>query len=171
MENQVVEQGQVESKDQAEDFVEPTIIYAGFWARFFATVLDNIIFSLVLWVVFLLSYDIVATARIVIIAGQDVDIQKEIYLSVITMILTVLFWKYRSATPGKIMMGLSVVDATTGGAPTTTMLIVRYFSYLVSIIPLCLGFIWVAFDKRKQGFHDKIANTVVIVNPPEVDEE
>jgi uncharacterized RDD family membrane protein YckC len=25
-----------------------------------------------------------------------------------------------------------------------------------------LGFIWVAFDKRKQGWHDKIAGTVVI---------
>ena len=29
-----------------------------------------------------------------------------------------------------------------------------------------MGFIWVAFDKRKQGFHDKIARTLVIKQPP-----
>ena len=39
---------------------------------------------------------------------------------------------------------------------------VRYFAYIVSFMPLYLGFIWIYFDKRKQGFHDKIAGTVVI---------
>jgi hypothetical protein len=34
--------------------------------------------------------------------------------------------------------------------------------YLGCLIPLGLGFIWVAFDRRKQGWHDKAANTVVI---------
>jgi uncharacterized RDD family membrane protein YckC len=27
---------------------------------------------------------------------------------------------------------------------------------------LGLGLLWVAFDRRKQGWHDKIANTVVV---------
>ena len=30
-----------------------------------------------------------------------------------------------------------------------------------------LGFIWIAFDKRKQGWHDKIAGTVVIIREPQ----
>lgn len=34
--------------------------------------------------------------------------------------------------------------------------------FLVSLLPLCLGFLWVAFDSKKQGWHDKIAGTVVI---------
>ena len=34
--------------------------------------------------------------------------------------------------------------------------------YFVSIIPLCLGLIWVGLDKRKQGWHDKLAGTVVV---------
>ena len=38
----------------------------------------------------------------------------------------------------------------------------RYLSYIVSLLPLCLGFLWVARDARKQGFHDKIAKTVVL---------
>ena len=32
-------------------------------------------------------------------------------------------------------------------------------------VTLGLGFLWVGWDKRKQGFHDKLANTVVIRNP------
>ena len=38
----------------------------------------------------------------------------------------------------------------------------RYLAYFVSTIPLALGLIWVAFDKRKQEWHDKLAGTVVI---------
>ena len=64
------------------------------------------------------------------------------------------------------MMGISIVDASTGSAPSTLMLVVRYLAYIISALPLGLGFIWVAIDKRKQGFHDKIGNTVVIENPP-----
>jgi uncharacterized RDD family membrane protein YckC len=42
--------------------------------------------------------------------------------------------------------------------------ILRYIGYFASILPLCLGLLWVAKDPRKQGFHDKIANTVVVYN-------
>jgi uncharacterized RDD family membrane protein YckC len=34
--------------------------------------------------------------------------------------------------------------------------------YVISIIPLFLGLIWVAFDAQKQGWHDKIAGTYVV---------
>jgi len=34
--------------------------------------------------------------------------------------------------------------------------------YLISKLALYLGFIWIAFDRRKQGWHDKIAGTVVV---------
>ncbi|WP_141737159.1 RDD family protein [Marinobacter sp. X15-166B] len=33
---------------------------------------------------------------------------------------------------------------------------------MLSALPLCLGFIWVGVDKRKQGWHDKLAGTVVV---------
>ena len=48
------------------------------------------------------------------------------------------------------------------GVPTLRQLVIRYLGYYVSTIPLGLGLIWVAFDARKQGWHDKMAGTVVV---------
>jgi len=73
-----------------------------------------------------------------------------------------LFWIYRQATPGKIAIGARIVDAKTGQPPSTGQLIGRYLGYYVSMLPLCLGLMWVAFDARKQGWHDKLAGTVVV---------
>jgi hypothetical protein len=55
-----------------------------------------------------------------------------------------------------------IVDAKTGGKPSTGQLIGRYFAYFLSMLPLFLGFIWVAWDRKKQGLHDKLSGTVVI---------
>ena len=73
-----------------------------------------------------------------------------------------LFWIYKSATPGKMITKLVIVDAKTGGKPTTGQFLLRYLGYYVSTVPLGLGLIWVAFDQRKQGWHDKIAGTLVV---------
>jgi len=54
------------------------------------------------------------------------------------------------------------VDAQTGATPSAKQLVGRYFAYLVSTLPLCLGLLWIAVDKRKQGWHDKLAGTVVV---------
>jgi uncharacterized RDD family membrane protein YckC len=77
-------------------------------------------------------------------------------------VAAVAFWVYRSATPGKMLLKLKIVDADSGGKPTTGHLIGRYLGYYVSTLPLLLGLIWVAFDKRKQGWHDKLASTAVV---------
>ena len=76
--------------------------------------------------------------------------------------IIVAFWRYCGATPGKLAVGIKVVDAETGNAPSTGRLVVRLLCYLLSALPLYLGFFWVAVDRRKQGWHDKIAGTVVI---------
>jgi uncharacterized RDD family membrane protein YckC len=80
----------------------------------------------------------------------------------LTATAVIIFWRFRSATPGKIAIGAVIVDAKTGNAPSTSQLIGRYIGYFVSMLPLMLGLIWVGIDKRKQGFHDKLAGTVVI---------
>jgi uncharacterized RDD family membrane protein YckC len=74
----------------------------------------------------------------------------------------IVFWLTRKATPGKMAIGARVVDAATGKAITLRQGIVRYLGYYVSILPFCLGLLWVGFDPRKQGFHDKLAGTVVV---------
>ena len=49
------------------------------------------------------------------------------------------------------------------GAPMTrAQAIGRYLGYYVSILGLGFGFFSVGWDKRKQGWHDKIVRTVVI---------
>ncbi len=76
--------------------------------------------------------------------------------------VTILLWKYFQATPGKMVFKATIVDKTTGGKPSLGQLIIRYLGYIVSMGPIGFGFIWIAFDKKKQGFHDKLANTVVV---------
>ena len=77
-------------------------------------------------------------------------------------VAVIIFWLARQATPGKMAVHARVVDALTGNPVTVAQAIVRSFGYFVSTIPLCLGLIWVAFDARKQGWHDKLAGTVVV---------
>lgn len=81
---------------------------------------------------------------------------------VLPTVATILFWIWKQATPGKMGISAKIVDAKTGNEPSLGQYIVRYLSYFVSLLPLCLGFLWVAFDSKKQGWHDKIAGTVVI---------
>ncbi|MCK5190722.1 MAG: RDD family protein, partial [Methylococcales bacterium] len=69
-------------------------------------------------------------------------------------VAVIIFWIYKSATPGKMATKLTIVDASTGEKPTTRQFTLRYIGYFASILPLCLGLIWVGIDKRKQGFHD-----------------
>jgi uncharacterized RDD family membrane protein YckC len=86
------------------------------------------------------------------------------------IILILIFWHYKSATPGKIILFLAIVDADTLQPPTMSQFVIRYLGYYVSAIVLFLGFFWIAFDKRKQGWHDKMANTVVIRKLPHLKE-
>jgi len=77
-------------------------------------------------------------------------------------VIVIMFWSYRGATPGKMLFSMKIVDATTFGKLSRKQEIIRFLSYTVSVLPFGLGFLWVAFDKRRQALHDKIAGTVVI---------
>ena len=78
------------------------------------------------------------------------------------MVLVILFWAKKQATPGKMAVSAKIVDAKTGGKPSTKQCVGRYFAYILSFIPFGLGFLWVAFDPKKQSWHDKLAGTVVV---------
>ena len=82
--------------------------------------------------------------------------------NVVLAVLTVVLWRWFGATPGKMAIPAKIVDARTGGPASTLRLVVRFFAYLASIIPFFLGFVWIAIDRRKQAWHDKIAGTLVI---------
>jgi len=63
-----------------------------------------------------------------------------------------------------MLVGITIIDAKTSKAPTASQCIIRYTGYYVSMLLLFLGIFWVGIDNRKQGWHDKIAGTAVILN-------
>lgn len=77
-------------------------------------------------------------------------------------VAVLLFWVSRQATPGKMAVGTRIVDARTGGKPSTGQLPGRYAGYYLAMLPFFLGLLWVGFNPRKQGGHDKRAGTVVV---------
>ena len=133
--------------------------YAGFWIRVGAALIDSVIvvaitFPLLLWIY---GWNYFGDGTAVIAGPSDFLISW-----VAPAVAVIAFWLYKQATPGKMALSLRVVDAETGNTMSVGQSIGRYLGYFVSIIPLCLGLIWVAFDRRKQGWHDKLAGTVVI---------
>ena len=134
--------------------------YAGFWIRTAAALIDTILVLVIILPLLTLAY------------GREYWVSDLFYHGVWDLLLNyvlpavavVLFWIYKSATPGKMVLKLRIVDARTGGKPSVGQLVGRYLAYYISIIPLMLGIIWVGIDKRKQGWHDKLAGTLVIKN-------
>lgn len=134
--------------------------YAGFWIRFGALLIDLVVMAIVLYVPLSLIYGEEYWLGDKLIYGfWDVMLGY-----VVPFVATIWFWLHYLGTPGKMAMKLQIVDASTGGKMRTGQAIGRYFAYILSAVPLCLGFIWVGVDQRKQGWHDKLAGTAVIRN-------
>ena len=133
--------------------------YVGFWPRVGASIIDGLI-------------QFMATAPLLVaIYGWDYFLNNDSFISgpadflisiVFPFVAIVVFWLHKQATPGKMAVSAHVVDARTGKTISTGQAIGRYLAYIVSFLPMGLGFLWVAFDPRKQGWHDKLAGTVVI---------
>ena len=72
------------------------------------------------------------------------------------------FWTTSGQTPGKMVMSLKVVSAETGALLEPSAALLRYVGYIVSAIPIGLGYLWVLWDPKHDAWHDKIAKTKVI---------
>ena len=119
--------------------------YVGFWRRAGAILIDWAI----LFVVVILA---------AVTAGQGGLVQ----WLIIWMVYFVLFTGLRGQTPGKQVWGIRVVTGD-GEIPGIGRAVMReVVGRIVSAIVLLLGYIWVVFDSRKQGWHDKIGGTYVI---------
>jgi len=73
-------------------------------------------------------------------------------------------WTWKQTTIGGIVLGLKVARLD-GGPITFAVALVRALAAGFSIFVLFLGFLWIAWDKDKQGWHDKIAGTVTLKLP------
>lgn len=135
-----------------------TLVYGGFWRRLCASLIDSI---LVLLITAPLLYAIYGDS---LYTEQDMLRGPADFLLsyVFPAVASITFWIYKSATPGKMALGLKIIDADSGEKCSKGQLIGRYLGYYVSILIVGLGFIWVAFDRRKQGWHDKLAGTLVV---------
>jgi len=123
--------------------------YAGFWIRLGAGVIDLLILGAFVGV---LAYFFPAPA---------IWLTTGIFVSIIYWLG---FWVWRGQTPGKMAVGIKVIR--TDSSPVRWQCAVRRcLGYVISALTLFIGFIWVAFDGRKQGVHDKIADTYVVKLP------
>jgi uncharacterized RDD family membrane protein YckC len=131
----------------AMSFGQPSVpdalsaLRAGFWERMAAAFLDIIL------VIILTSI---------------------VHLHILGFLITLAYftgmWTWRGTTIGGIVLGLKVVRVD--GQPLTfTVALVRSLAAAFSAVVLFLGFFWIGWDPEKQGWHDKIAGTVVVRLP------
>lgn len=146
--------------------------FGGFWRRVFAAFIDQVILGCVQTLFFLLgalagmygiSLDMSALegdALTKSVAG--IALLHYGFSTLLSIVYFTYFHGIGGRTPGKMAMGLKVIQAS-GAEMTPGVAFLRWVGYIYSFLPFFLGYIWVAFDRRKQGWHDKIAGTVVIL--------
>jgi uncharacterized RDD family membrane protein YckC len=120
--------------------VAPAPQYAGFWIRFFAYIVDAIIIGVVGGII-----NAVASP-----------------LGSITVVYLPIMWAWKGQTVGMMLLGIKIVRAEDGGPITPVTAIIRWIGLFISFLAIFIGVIWVAFEPRKRGWHDMMANTVVI---------
>lgn len=152
------------------------LLYAGFWIRFLAVLIDGLIiggaFVLLTLIVFLipgrtlfrnLQNPVVSPAAIGMIYGG----LGLLYLFLFGAMLLYQSWfvARRGGTPGKLALGLRVVRSD-GTALTMGRSVGRAFAYILNnLVPFAIGFIIAGFDSQKRALHDHICDTRVIHKP------
>jgi uncharacterized RDD family membrane protein YckC len=132
--------------------------YVGFWPRVGASLVDTILIMLVAFPILTGYYGSGYWLDTRFIVGPFDFLVSYVF----PFAAVVWFWRSLQATPGKMLIGARVVDAETGQPLSVGQCVLRYLGYFVSMIVVLLGYIWVAFDARRQGWHDKIAGSVVV---------
>ena|SRR3989344_6723183 len=138
------------------------IQYAGFWIRLAAKLIDLFILALLLALPFYLL-NFLATGSPI---PKELPTFVYIYIFlwfIIFILYDIYFIKKYNATPGKMIMRIKVVKADNSSVTWATS-IVRWIIYKLGSgwWVLFLGVLWIIWDEKKQGWHDKVANTYVI---------
>jgi len=150
----------------APSAAEVSEVYAGFWRRALAWLID--------WVVRQLAGSVLQLAVLHSVApfGDLFENRPAEGLAALgafialALLLDLAYfavcWHELQGSLGHLAVGARVRDAQGRAGLSWLQCIVRYFACLVSWLPFGIGFVWAAFDLRKQGWHDKIASTVVV---------
>ena len=141
--------------------------YAGFWMRFAAALLDFFAVALFLLVfAFLVDSGLLALSRIAPAVSEAV------LDSVFNLIRLLSLWGYfgvwessrLQATPGKLALGIRVVDLQ-GKRLSLPRALLRNLAKLISNLTCSIGYIMAGVTSRKQALHDLIAGCLVIEKP------
>lgn len=140
----------------------------GFGRRLAAALIDGLI---------LLFVSSVLTMVIVILWGTltaNANNEPTLFVTVMSicgLALSFLYyvgaWSSSGQTIAKNLLGIKVVGADGKPLPVSKA-ILRYVGYILSAVPLSLGFLWIAFDKKRQGWHDKIASSYAVVGDADI---
>ena len=148
--------------------------YAGFWIRLVARFVDGVLLSIplgvILVVILVIAGGLASTTTSADQNTQNAAVGAASGLLILFYLVAfvayigyyVYFWGTSGQTIGMRLFHLRVVDAVTGGPIGIPRAIVRWLMTLVNTWACYIGWIWVAFDPRKQGWHDKVANSVVL---------
>jgi len=122
---------------------------AGFWIRMIALLVDCIL---------------VGALTSIVIHPKWFGVDSDHVTLTLLAVYGAVMWKLKGATIGDIVFKLQVVRVD-GREIDWSTAIVRSLGCFLSLVVIGLGFFWIAFDEHKQGWHDKIAGTVVVRNP------
>jgi uncharacterized RDD family membrane protein YckC len=127
--------------------------YAGFWRRFAAWLIDNILLSIVFWLVVLILAGI----------GGDGGAAIGYLIGVVGIFLYFAYMESseRQATVGKIALGIEVTDLN-GQRVSFGKALGRNLAKIVSALIIYIGYIMAAFTEKKQALHDIMASTLVV---------
>ncbi|MBN6187936.1 RDD family protein [Aneurinibacillus sp. BA2021] len=123
-------------------------VYAGFWIRFLAALIDGIVLGMISYILGLASTEMFS-----------VQWTMQNILGLLYYIILTGLW---GQTLGKMVVGVKVVRTGGSTAGWGTIVLRETIGKIISAIVLLLGYIWAGFDRRKQGWHDKLADTVVV---------
>ncbi|WP_298137610.1 RDD family protein [Acidiferrobacter sp.] len=140
------------------------LLYAGFWRRMAADLVDNIMLLPILSALAPTRWPAHPTL-VALAQAMAADPFRQFLGLIFSVAYSVVFWVKFLGTPGKLLLSCHLVDAHTLGPLSVGQSLLRNLGYLVSYATLGLGFLWIAWDPRKQGFHDKIAGSVVLHVP------
>jgi uncharacterized RDD family membrane protein YckC len=155
--------------------MEPTnVSYAGFWKRFIAYLIDDIILgvaglAVILFVgalfglslFSLLSDDAESTVALIVAAASAIGLAILALMAVGWLYYAMMESSSNQGTLGKMAIGIKVTDLE-GNRISFGKATGRYFGKIVSGMILYIGFIMAGFTERKQALHDIMAGCLVV---------
>jgi uncharacterized RDD family membrane protein YckC len=128
--------------------------YAGVWQRFLATLIDGVIVLIVAG----------APGLLVGLAADSAVLGYGIYVAVYVIYFA---WGNGSGgTWGKQIIGIKVISLKSGGDIGFVAGLLRFIVWWIGSLPFYLGWLWMLWDGQKQGWHDKVAGSIVVKARP-----